>query len=101
MARYALASVFGHQKHIWLSSFHNITGKTRQSTKRTYREAALQFPMAGVNLKIWPLNHSPLTLKPSELLIGKPSPRSGNLAQYGSVAMLVMMLSAASMIAIW
>ncbi|WP_230461509.1 hypothetical protein [Sphingobium sp. CAP-1] len=101
MARYALASVFGHQKHIWLSYFHNITGKTRQSTKRTNREAALQFPMAGVKLKIWPLNHSPHTLKRSALLIGKLTPLSGNLAQYGLVEMLVMSLSAVLMIATW
>jgi hypothetical protein len=28
LARYALASVFGHQKHIWLSYFHNTISNT-------------------------------------------------------------------------
>jgi hypothetical protein len=95
------SAVFGHQKHIWLSlCYHNTITPARQA-RIALTLGKLQIPTGEASFVLWLSINSPPALILSELLIGKPSPRSGNLAQYGSVAMLVMMLSAASMIAIW
>ena len=101
LARYALASVFGHQKHIWLSYIHNTMGNTPKATKRPNGEAILQFSTVSAKFKIWLLNRSPPTLKLSALLIGKLTRPSGNLAQSGLAVVPPMMLWAASMIVTW